>query len=93
MATRDSPVEQHLYATLYTNHKQDVVRLTQPGFSHNVTMNEVELAFVPILYLRTGGPLFFMIQFLTKTEGKLGREKKRINSSQSIHRGFGKILL
>jgi hypothetical protein len=56
-------------------------------------MNEVELAFVPILHLRTGGPLFFMIQFLTKTEGKLGREKKRINSSQSIHRGFGKILL
>ena len=41
MGTKDSPVEQHFYAASYVDRTQDVVRLSQPGFSHNVTMNEV----------------------------------------------------
>lgn len=41
MGTKDSPVEQHLYAASYVDRAQDVVRLSEPGFSHNVTMNEV----------------------------------------------------
>ena len=41
MGTKDSPVEQHLYAASYENQSQDIFRLTQPGFFHAVTMNEV----------------------------------------------------
>ncbi|XP_070178720.1 dipeptidyl peptidase 9-like isoform X2 [Littorina saxatilis] len=38
MGTKDTPLETHLYAVSYA-HLHDPVRLTEPGFSHSVSMN------------------------------------------------------
>lgn len=41
MGLRDSPLTTHLYVTSYARPGSNVVRLTQSGYSHVVSMNKV----------------------------------------------------
>ena len=41
MGLRDSPLNSHLYVTSYVRSSSNVIRLTQDGFSHSVSMNKV----------------------------------------------------
>jgi len=40
MGLRDSPLNSHLYVTSYVRSSSNVIRLTQDGFSHSVSMNK-----------------------------------------------------
>lgn len=41
MGLRDSPLSSHLYVTSYSRPGSNIVRLTQSGYSHTVSMNKV----------------------------------------------------
>ena len=41
MGLRDSPLSSHLYVTSYLRPGSNVIRLTQNGYTHNVSMNKV----------------------------------------------------
>lgn len=41
MGLRDSPLSSHLYVTSYVRPGSNIVRLTQSGYSHTVSMNKV----------------------------------------------------
>jgi dipeptidyl-peptidase 9 len=43
MGLRDSPLSSHLYVTSYNRPGSNIVRLTQNGYSHTVSMNKVQL--------------------------------------------------
>lgn len=46
MGLRDSPLTSHLYVTSYARPGSNVVRLTQDGYSHVVSMNKVFYAYI-----------------------------------------------
>lgn len=43
MGLRDSPLSSHLYVTSYIRPSSNIVRLTQSGYSHTVSMNKVSV--------------------------------------------------
>lgn len=43
MGLRDSPLSSHLYVTSYVRPGSNIIRLTQSGYSHTVSMNKVNI--------------------------------------------------
>ena len=51
MGLRDSPLNAHLYVTSYVRSGSNVIRLTQDGYSHSVSMNKVNYHSLPFIYI------------------------------------------
>ncbi len=50
MGLRDSPLNSHLYVTSYMRTDSGIIRLTQNGFSHSVSMNKVHCFLLLLLF-------------------------------------------